>query len=209
MVHELAHMWFGDSVSPYEWSDLWLNEGHASWYEFLYAEENGFLEGDTENYPDETGYATMDELMRAVYAHGDEWRARTDRSRQPSGTDVNGLFSLQVYHGGALVLYALRQKIGVGRLRPGRARLGRPLPRQGRGHRRLHRARGAGLRPRRRRAVPARLALRDEDAADAGPPGLDDERAGHGAGEGGAGAQSRRRHELFRTAWGSRAPRRR
>jgi hypothetical protein len=27
MVHELSHMWFGDSVAPYEWSDLWLNEG--------------------------------------------------------------------------------------------------------------------------------------------------------------------------------------
>jgi aminopeptidase N len=32
MLHELSHMWFGDSVSPYSWSDLWLNEGHASWY---------------------------------------------------------------------------------------------------------------------------------------------------------------------------------
>ena len=70
-------MWFGDSVSPYEWSDLWLNEGHASWYEFIYAEENGFLEGDTEGYPDDTGYATLDELMKAVYAHGDEWRAES------------------------------------------------------------------------------------------------------------------------------------
>ena len=75
MVHELAHAWFGNSVSPYEWSDLWLNEGHASWYEFVYAEEHGFLEGDTENYPDPTGYATLEELMKAVYAHGDEWRA--------------------------------------------------------------------------------------------------------------------------------------
>ena len=33
MLHELAHMWFGDSVSPYAWSDVWLNEGHAVWYE--------------------------------------------------------------------------------------------------------------------------------------------------------------------------------
>ena len=41
MVHELAHQWFGDSVSPRTWSDLWLNEGHATWYEALYAEENG------------------------------------------------------------------------------------------------------------------------------------------------------------------------
>ena len=47
MLHELAHKWFGDSVAPYEWSDLWLNEGHASWYEFLYAEEHGQLEEDT------------------------------------------------------------------------------------------------------------------------------------------------------------------
>ena len=113
MVHELAHAWFGNSVSPYEWSDLWLNEGHASWYEFVYAEEKGFLEGDTENYPDPTGYATLVELMKAVYAHGDEWRAENGPVARPFVSDANGLFHLNAYHGGALVLYALRQKIGV------------------------------------------------------------------------------------------------
>jgi aminopeptidase N len=39
MVHELSHQWFGDSVSPRTWSDVWLNEGHATWYEALYADE--------------------------------------------------------------------------------------------------------------------------------------------------------------------------
>jgi aminopeptidase N len=110
LLHELSHMWFGDSVAPAMWSDLWLNEGHASWYEFLYAEEKGELAEDTEGYPDETGYATFDELMKAVYAHGDEWRAESGPVALPSSSET--LFDLQRYHGGALVLYALRQVVG-------------------------------------------------------------------------------------------------
>ena len=39
MVHELAHQWYGDSVAPESWSDLWLNEGHATWYEWTYGDE--------------------------------------------------------------------------------------------------------------------------------------------------------------------------
>lgn len=74
MIHELAHEWFGNSVTPYEWSDLWLNEGHASWYEFLFAEENGQLVEDTTFWPDETGYPTLELLMEAISAHGDQWR---------------------------------------------------------------------------------------------------------------------------------------
>jgi aminopeptidase N len=114
MLHEMTHQWFGDSVSPYAWSDLWLNEGHASWYEFTYAESTGQLEEDTEFYPDPQGYATLEGLMRAVYAHGDQWRHDFGPVAAPiAGRDVDLLFSLNVYHGGALVLYALRQKIGA------------------------------------------------------------------------------------------------
>jgi aminopeptidase N len=111
MLHELAHQWFGDSVSPYEWSDIWLNEGHATWYEFLYGEDTGQLVADTEGgYPDETGYATVEELMRAIYAHGDEWRVESGPVALPLSADT--MFDQQVYLGGALVLYALRQVVG-------------------------------------------------------------------------------------------------
>jgi aminopeptidase N len=111
MLHELSHMWFGDSVSPAMWSDLWLNEGHASWYEFIYAAQHGELAVDTSNYPDPVGYATVDGLMRAVYAHGDQWRHDDGPVARPASAST--LFSLQAYHGGALVLYALKQKIGA------------------------------------------------------------------------------------------------
>jgi aminopeptidase N len=109
MLHELTHMWFGDSVSPHEWSDLWLNEGHASWYEFTYAADKGFLAEDTTGYPDDNGYADFDDLMRAVYAHGDQWRHDSGPVARPN---ADTLFSLNVYHGGALVLYALREVVG-------------------------------------------------------------------------------------------------
>src|SRR3954470_7880974 len=113
LLHEMSHMWFGDSVAPRTWSDLWLNEGHASWYEFTWAEEHGFLEGDTEGYPDDNGYATLDELMKAVYAHGDQWRHDDGPVALPASGDFETLFAFQRYHGGALVLYALRQVVGA------------------------------------------------------------------------------------------------
>jgi aminopeptidase N len=106
MLHELAHQWFGDSVAPWSWSDVWLNEGHASWYEYTYAAEKGFLADDA-GVPDFTG------LMKAFYALGDQWRADDGPVGAPLSGDVNDVFSNQAYGGGALVLYALRQQIGT------------------------------------------------------------------------------------------------
>ncbi|MFJ2938079.1 M1 family metallopeptidase [Streptomyces sp. NPDC087219] len=102
MVHELAHQWFGDSVSPRTWSDLWLNEGHASWYEALYAEE--------------TAGKSLERRMKAAYAASDGWRADGGppaAPEPPSPGHKISLFRPVVYDGSALVLYALRQEIGT------------------------------------------------------------------------------------------------
>ncbi|GAA2471779.1 M1 family metallopeptidase [Winogradskya humida] len=36
LLHEYAHQWFGDSVTPTTWKDLWLNEGWATYAQFLW-----------------------------------------------------------------------------------------------------------------------------------------------------------------------------
>ncbi|MEW2341812.1 MULTISPECIES: M1 family metallopeptidase [Streptomyces] len=102
MVHELSHQWFGDSVSPRSWSDLWLNEGHATWYEALYAEEKADRR--------------LQARMKAAYGASDGWRASGGppaAPKPPKAGQKIGIFRANVYDGAALVLYALRQEIGA------------------------------------------------------------------------------------------------
>jgi predicted metalloprotease with PDZ domain len=96
MVHELAHQWFGDSVTPAKWRDIWLNEGFATYAEWLWAEK--------------TGTSTAEKQFKAVYSAGaqaDLWKGvLADPGR-------DHIFDSLVYQRGALTLHALRKKIGT------------------------------------------------------------------------------------------------
>ncbi|MFF4399548.1 M1 family metallopeptidase [Streptomyces sp. NPDC001480] len=95
LVHELTHHWTGDSVAIRRWSDLWLSEGHAQFYERLYSDAHG---GDS-----------MEAAMRAAYERHDQWRHDDGAPAEPTGPT---LFRQIRYDGSALVLYALREEVG-------------------------------------------------------------------------------------------------
>jgi aminopeptidase N len=95
LVHELTHQWLGDSVGIKTWSDLWLSEGHARFYERLYSEAHGGV--------------NFEETMKTAYANHDQWRHDYGAPAEP--TEPN-LFKRMRYDGSTLVLYALREKVG-------------------------------------------------------------------------------------------------
>ncbi|MFJ8821853.1 M1 family metallopeptidase [Streptomyces sp. NPDC102467] len=96
LLHELTHQWFGNSVAIATWSDLWLSEGHARFYERLYSQEHG---GDS-----------FEAAMKTAYESHDQWRYDYGAPAEP--TEPN-LFKRMRYDGSALVLYALREQVGA------------------------------------------------------------------------------------------------
>jgi aminopeptidase N len=100
IVHEVAHQWFGDAVTPETWPDIWLNEGFATFSEWIYDEMH-----------DGTPAAeTFDELYAIPEgdpAFEDLWFPAPAALHHPSQ-----LFHTPVYDRGAMTLQALREKVG-------------------------------------------------------------------------------------------------
>jgi aminopeptidase N len=96
VVHEQAHQWFGDDVSIRRWRDLWLNEGFATYAEWLYAEDHG-------------GRTVAEELERQYDGRGAAegfWDVRV------SDPGPARMWSDAVYQRGGMMLAALRHRIG-------------------------------------------------------------------------------------------------
>lgn len=96
VVHELAHQWYGDSVSVEGWKDIWINEGFARYSQWLWSEKEG--EGTARELAD-WAYA----LRPAEDAF---WQVK------PGDPGPDNQFHGAVYDRGAIALQALRNEIG-------------------------------------------------------------------------------------------------
>ncbi len=100
IAHEIAHQWFGDSVTESTWSDLWLSEGFATYFAALFVQR----------YEGEDAFRVyMNNAALAVLAY--EKKSSTpmfDRDTE----NLMDLLNANNYQKGAWVLHMLRSNLG-------------------------------------------------------------------------------------------------
>jgi len=99
LAHELVHQWFGNSVSPARWRDIWLNEGFATYLSLLWAQEK-------------YGDSILDTILNNWFETLTDQRYFASSPMAIGNPSPTQMFHGAVYWKGAMTLHALRERIG-------------------------------------------------------------------------------------------------
>ena len=100
VAHEIAHQWFGDSVTELTWADLWLSEGFATYFAGLFIEKHD-------------GEDAFREYMRAAAERCLAYDKLNHAPIHDTETqDLMRLLNENNYQKGAWVLHMLRKRLG-------------------------------------------------------------------------------------------------
>ena len=101
IIHEIAHQWFGNAVTEYDWDDVWLSEGFATYFTLLFREHeygrDDFVQGLLESR----------DRVRSFYEDNPDYRIVHDDL-----DDMSWVTSSQTYQKGGWTLHMLRGIIG-------------------------------------------------------------------------------------------------
>lgn len=101
VIHEIAHQWFGNAVTEYDWDDVWLSEGFATYFTSLFIEHA---------YGRDEFAATLKASRNQVYEHDKKFP--TYRIVHDNLSDMGQVTSIQTYQKGAWILHMLRNLMG-------------------------------------------------------------------------------------------------
>ncbi|MFN3840978.1 MAG: M1 family aminopeptidase [Cyclobacteriaceae bacterium] len=101
IIHEIAHQWFGNSVTEYDWDDVWLSEGFATYFTLLFIEhaygQDAFQEG----------LANSKKSVDAFYLKNPNYRIVHNNLQ-----DMEQVTSSHTYQKGSWILHMLRGVVG-------------------------------------------------------------------------------------------------
>jgi aminopeptidase N len=102
IIHEIAHQWFGNSVTEYDWDDVWLSEGFATYFTLLFIEHaygrDAFLQGLADSKKRVDAFQTKNPQYRIVHNNL---------------SDMDQVTSSHTYQKGSWILHMLRGIVGT------------------------------------------------------------------------------------------------